>query len=513
MKVKLFLVIFVSGLLIFSCKKVTNNEYVTNITVVKDSTILITAPADSALVYDTVPILFSFKKKVDIIRTECYLDFSFYEAYAKMPAAIWFNANKFLPGSIHDYSLKMIAKDGSSYYSNIITLIISKLARPVVKVDFLTKSSLRLSWEDNSNDETGFRVFRKQGSGSAVQVGDLTKNSVSFIDNAIDTTKTYTYQVEVYSPRDKLTSDPLTVAFILDKYISWKNLSVNSCLDGQVALSPDGKKAVLTNYENDQVTVLDITDGSKNYVSYPGGTLGVAMAHNGTFFATGGTHGSPDRVKLWDMSSLALISTIGLTGSEPYALTMNKSDDRIVVGGQPLKIFDVATGALVKNFNVNNCFTRGVVYSADESLLLTGGNDNLVQLWNPSTGELVRTFTGHTGHVGSVCFSADESKVFSGSYEDATVRIWDKTNGALLKTITRQAGIVAIRLRPDGNIIVASSDGAVLVMTPGGQTVQEFGDSERQDYMDYNPAHDIVASYYSGTLELFREIGHWEKVQ
>ena len=192
---------------------------------------------------------------------------------------------------------------------------------------------------------------------------------------------------------------------------------------------------------------------------------------------------------------------------------MNKSDDRIVVGGQPLKIFDVATGALVKNFNVNNCFTRGVVYSADESLLLTGGNDNLVQLWNPSTGELVRTFTGHTGHVGSVCFSADESKVFSGSYEDATVRIWDKTNGALLKTITRQAGIVAIRLRPDGNIIVASSDGAVLVMTPGGQTVQEFGDSERQDYMDYNPAHDIVASYYSGTLELFREIGHWEKVQ
>ena len=143
-------------------------------------------------------------------------------------------------------------------------------------------------------------------------------------------------------------------------------------------------------------------------------------------------------------------------------------------------------------------------------MLLSGGNDNLVKLWNSTSGELIRTFTGHTGHVGSVCFNLDESQIFSGSYEDGTVKIWDKNSGQLIKSISRDAGIVSILLRNDGDAIVASSDGKILIMTPDGQPVQEFGHSAQQLSIDFSSTEDMIASY-SSNIQLYKKIGHWEK--
>jgi len=114
--------------------------------------------------------------------------------------------------------------------------------------------------------------------------------------------------------------------------------------------------------------------------------------------------------------------------------------------------------------------------------------------------------------VGSVCFNADESQVISGSYEDGTVKIWDKNSGQLLKSVDLNAGIVSIHSRDDGDMIVATSNGTIFVLVPDGQTVQEFGDSSRLLFMDYNATLDLVAAYENYTVDLYKKIGHWEKL-
>ena len=75
-----------------------------------------------------------------------------------------------------------------------------------------------------------------------------------------------------------------------------------------------------------------------------------------------------------------------------------------------------------------------------------------MKLWDAATGALVRTFEGHSGSVNSVAFSPDGARVLSGSW-DKTIKLWDAATGALLRTFeghsdTVCVGCVLARRRP-----------------------------------------------------------------
>jgi len=63
-----------------------------------------------------------------------------------------------------------------------------------------------------------------------------------------------------------------------------------------------------------------------------------------------------------------------------------------------------------------------VAFSSDGGRVLSGSHDNTVKLWDAATGALIRTFEGHSREVYSVAFSPDGTRVGSGS--DALRRWW-----------------------------------------------------------------------------------------
>jgi WD40 repeat protein len=66
------------------------------------------------------------------------------------------------------------------------------------------------------------------------------------------------------------------------------------------------------------------------------------------------------------------------------------------------------------------------VFSSDGTRVLSGSGDNTVKLWDVATGQLVRTFDMHSAQVSSEAFSPDGARVLSGSW-DATVEEWAQT--------------------------------------------------------------------------------------
>jgi len=86
---------------------------------------------------------------------------------------------------------------------------------------------------------------------------------------------------------------------------------------------------------------------------------------------------------------------------------------------------------------------RSVAFSPDGRMLAAGLTDKTIKLWNTTTGALLRTLTGHTSGVNAVAFSPDGRTLASGSsdltwmvWADQTVKVWDVNSGSELRTLS-----------------------------------------------------------------------------
>ncbi|MEM7537865.1 MAG: WD40 repeat domain-containing protein [Chloroflexota bacterium] len=98
-------------------------------------------------------------------------------------------------------------------------------------------------------------------------------------------------------------------------------------------------------------------------------------------------------------------------------------------------------------------------FSPDGSLVVSGGSDKTIRLWDAQTLEPMNILYGHTSSVLSVGFSPDGRRIVSGS-SDQTVRIWDADSGEQLAQLDGHTQrVLSVGFSPDGRRIV-SGDGS-----------------------------------------------------
>ena len=138
------------------------------------------------------------------------------------------------------------------------------------------------------------------------------------------------------------------------------------------------------------------------------------------------------------------------------------ADNSLAVSGHELgrlKLYNVQTGKLIWTYRrhgiishnpsqnirptISDCEVKSVCISQDNSLILSGGMDKTLKLWEIGNHESIRaslsadclrTFEGHQGGVLSVCLSLDNQFALSGS-ADKMLKLWEVSTGHCLKTI------------------------------------------------------------------------------
>ncbi len=287
----------------------------------------------------------------------------------------------------------------------------------------------------------------------------------------------------------------------------------------RVDISMDGRY-VLSGGMNSFI-LWDIIQGKKlqtftheGFISYP---IAVTFSPDGKYFASGGKG-----AKLWNLGTRQET----LTFDDSIAVSMAFSPDgKYFLCGGPgplnffaaptptMKIFDVATGEVVKDFKlrepgdsvayspdgkyvlsgsyqgkmtlwnaasgnplrtvpvVSDSFlrtpvVRAVSFSADGQYILSGGGDNSVRLWNAKDLSQIKTFVGHTGINGiwSVAFSPDGKYALSGGF-DSQVKIWDLASGSQWKDLvghTTMNGATA-KFFPNGKYVVSAGDASTRI--------------------------------------------------
>jgi WD40 repeat protein len=97
---------------------------------------------------------------------------------------------------------------------------------------------------------------------------------------------------------------------------------------------------------------------------------------------------------------------------------------------------------------------NSVTFSPNGTQDVSGSHDKTVRLWDATTGAQVKTLEGHLHGITSVAFSPNGTQVISGA-RDPTVRLWNAAIGALLETLKGHSSYVSsVVFSPNGTQVV-----------------------------------------------------------
>ena len=163
-------------------------------------------------------------------------------------------------------------------------------------------------------------------------------------------------------------------------------------------------------------------------------------------------------IRFWSVESGTSVHTLTGHLEEVEQLSFSGNGEQIIaVGPLMTTVWNVESGRSFGTTRAKNAVS--VTYSPDGKRLAAAGDDGLVRMWDAASGELVKTLDRKGGAVQLVVYSPDGRYIAGGGgelFSDETVRVWDAANGELVATFNRGgAGVGSIVYSPDGRYIAS----------------------------------------------------------
>ncbi|MEJ5276285.1 MAG: hypothetical protein WHU94_10275 [Thermogemmata sp.] len=151
-----------------------------------------------------------------------------------------------------------------------------------------------------------------------------------------------------------------------------------------------------------------------------------------------------------------------LAGHQNYVYRVAASrDGRVVVSGGgdgQVLVWDGKSGELRHRLREHKGEVYGVAVSGDGGVVVSVGRDGQVLVWDGKSGELRHRLAEHKGVVHGVSVSSDGKVVVSGG-GDGQVLVWDGVRGQLRHRLEGHKGWVrCVSVSGDGGVVVSGGD-------------------------------------------------------
>ncbi|WP_165228568.1 WD40 repeat domain-containing serine/threonine protein kinase [Aquisphaera insulae] len=284
--------------------------------------------------------------------------------------------------------------------------------------------------------------------------------------------------------------------------------------------TPDGRSVVLNLGRSPQIWHFNPMPEPPQPAGHRDETWALAFSPDGSLLATGSDdEKNPEGVtiKLWDPATGRLVrawdggpGTVASLAFSPDGKTLASGH---IETGDNLRTWDVATGKPMQTHRGHMQRVRAVAFSPNGSMLAAAGGQKLspnedwqVRVWEAATFRGLRSLTGHENTVHAIAFSPD-GRTLASADSDGVVRTWDAATGSAPATRRGAAPIAGIAFAPGGRTLaVADESGVVTLLDPDGLAVRSTirGATDRLLGLAYAPdGRSIATCGRSGVIRLW----------
>lgn len=231
---------------------------------------------------------------------------------------------------------------------------------------------------------------------------------------------------------------------------------------------------------DDTVNLWDIHTGTltTSLTGHARGINGLAFSPRGQVLAS---CSDDDTIRLWNAGTGNLLHVLKGHRHDVTSVAIGRQGSVLISGSEDrtVGVWNLEQGKLVKALSGGNAgMVRCVDISPDEELVVSGGFDNKIRLWQLGTGEVFRVLPGHLNSVNDVTISSD-GRLIASAGKDRCIKLWSLRSGNLIHTLKGHRGEVnAVAIAPNQRTVVsASGDSSIKVWdTKTGELVETFSD-------------------------------------
>ncbi|XP_021948798.1 cell division cycle 20.2, cofactor of APC complex [Folsomia candida] len=157
------------------------------------------------------------------------------------------------------------------------------------------------------------------------------------------------------------------------------------------------------------------------------------------------------RIQIWDVERTKLLRTLRTDDENERIAALNLNAHLLTQGNRlgTLRNHDlrIAEHEVMTRRGAHSQEVCGVRWSLDGRFCATGGNDNIVNIWDSmnmnNTCQPVCSFSEHQAAIKAICWSPSHSSVLAtgGGTNDRCIKLWNISSGMLLKSINAESQV------------------------------------------------------------------------
>ena len=128
-------------------------------------------------------------------------------------------------------------------------------------------------------------------------------------------------------------------------------------------------------------------------------------------------------IKQWDIVTSQEIMVFMEPGESFYELIVSNDEQFLISSGNGFRKWNLRTGKCIAHFGLE-CQSSEISLTHDDDILISGGEDGMIHVWDLDTGKCLEKRRGHSSSITAISLDRVDSKCFVTSGYDGTVAFW-----------------------------------------------------------------------------------------